>query len=68
MLKKLIVGLMALPVLCLNSFAQSTAYVSLPADFSGNAILTVTTAATVILGALAVMWAIRKMIKTTNRS
>jgi NADH:ubiquinone oxidoreductase subunit 4 (subunit M) len=68
MMKKIVCGLGVLPFLAMSSFAQAVEYFELPADFQANAILTITTAVGVILGALVVLWAVRKVIKTTNRS
>lgn len=68
MINKVMGSLFALTVLVGSAAAQSVEYFRLPADFQGNAILTITTAFGVVLGALVVIWAIRKVIKLTNRS
>lgn len=65
---KVMGSLFALAVLVGSASAQAVKYFELPADFQGNAILTITTAFGVILGALVVIWAVRKVIKLTNRS
>jgi uncharacterized membrane protein YqjE len=68
MMKKVMNGLYMIPLLAGMASAQAVEYFTLPADFQDNAILTITTAFGVILGALVVIWAVRKVIKLTNRS
>jgi len=67
MVKKIISGLGVLPLLAVGAFAQ-TAYFEMPATFSDDAKATVIAVIGTILAVLAVMWAIRKTIKTVNRS
>jgi hypothetical protein len=61
-----IIGIMG--ALAGSAFADATPIVQLPADFSDTAKITLTTAFGVILSVLVVMWVVRKIIKTTNRS
>lgn len=60
----------ALLTLILTSMARAdaTTYFTLPATFSDDTKLTITTAFTVILVILAVMFAIRKTTKTVNKT
>lgn len=67
MVKKVLSGLSFLPLLAAGAFAQ-TAYFEMPATFSADAKATVIAVIGTILAVLAVMWAIRKTIKTVNRS
>jgi len=68
MLNKIILGLVALGGFSGVASAQAVEYFELPSAFAGDAQLTLITAFGVILGLLSVMWVIRKIVKTTNRS
>jgi len=68
MLNKIILGLVALGTFSGVASAQAAEYFELPATFGPDAQLTLITAFGVILGLLSVMWVVRKVIKTTNRS
>jgi len=67
MVKKLLAGLVALPIFSAFASAQ-TAYFAMPATFEDDSKATLVAVIGVIIAVLAVMWAIRKTVKTVNRS
>ena len=67
MVMKRFLGLVLVPLMAVGAFAQ-TAYFSMPATFSDDAKATIIGVIGTILAVLAVMWAIRKTIRTVNRS
>jgi len=60
-------GLLALPFLGVIASAQ-TAYFDMPATFEADSQATIVGVVGAIITVLAVMWAVRKTIKTVNRS